>query len=468
MTRRNSLAKNTLLLSIGTFLTKGLSFVMVPFFSRWLSTSDYGTYDLLATYVTLLLPIIGLASNEALFRFSMDTNDENERKKYVSNCFAIFTLNSGVFFLIMLFVRCYIGWELALYFFVLAIGEIYNLHLRGYLRAIKRLDVYSFVNAITTVFIIIFTTIFVRIFGLDLKGMILGYGFGYLAGDIIIVFWTKYWEYLSFRTISSKGMKELIDYSYALIPNSLSWWFINVSDRTIINMFLGAVSNGIYAIAYKIPNILTSVFSVFGISWQQSATEAINDSNRNEYYNKVFNQMMTVLLGICCGILSLNFLFFNYIFDSRYYEGFQYAPILIAGTVFATISQFYGSIQISFKQPKENGVSTVIGAVSNLVIHLSLIKVMGLYAAAISTLLSQLIVCVIRYIRLRKYISIKMDRKTVLFLAVYMYFTLMAYNIDSLAFNIINVVLASAVFIISNKAIIIKILKKTMRLRGKW
>ena len=116
MTRRDSLAKNTLLLSIGAFLTKGLSFVMVPFFSRWLSTSDYGTYDLLATYVTLLLPIIGLASNEALFRFSMDTNDENEKKKYVSNCFAIFTINSFIFFLIMFFVRCYVGWDLALYF----------------------------------------------------------------------------------------------------------------------------------------------------------------------------------------------------------------------------------------------------------------------------------------------------------------------------------------------------------------
>ena len=261
-------------------------------------------------------------------------------------------------------------------------------------------------------------------------------------------------------------MKKLIDYSYALIPNSLAWWFINVSDRTIINMFLGAVSNGIYAIAYKIPNILTSVFSVFSVSWQQSATEAISDSNRNEYYNKVFNQMTTVLIGICCGVLSLNFLFFNYIFDSRYYEGFRYAPILIAGTVFATISQFYGSIQISFKQSKENGVSTVIGAVSNLVIHLSLIKVMGLYAAAISTLMSQFIVCIIRHIRLKKYVSIKMNVKTVLYFAVYVYFTFMAYIIDNVAINIINFVLASVVFLISNKAIIIKILKKATHLHG--
>ena len=58
MKSKDSLMKNTLLLSMGTFLTKGLSFIMVPFFSKWLSTAEYGSFDLMATYVTLLLPLI--------------------------------------------------------------------------------------------------------------------------------------------------------------------------------------------------------------------------------------------------------------------------------------------------------------------------------------------------------------------------------------------------------------------------
>ena len=49
----DSLAKNTILLSIGTFMTKGLSFIMVPIFSRWLSTEDYGTFDLLCMLLYL-------------------------------------------------------------------------------------------------------------------------------------------------------------------------------------------------------------------------------------------------------------------------------------------------------------------------------------------------------------------------------------------------------------------------------
>ena len=458
--KKSSLAKNTALLSLGTLMTKGLSFVMVPFFSRWLSTENYGTFDLLCTYVTLLIPLIGLASNEACFRFSMDAKSKEDKKIYISNSLAIYVLNSAILFVILFLSRIVFDWSLALYFFVLAIGEIFNMYFRGYLRAIKHLDVYSFVSAITTVFTAVFVTIFVRFLELGLEGMILGYAMGYIMGNVVIFFFTKYWTYFSLTKVSLKGMLELVSYSYALIPNSIAWWFINVSDRTIIKVFLGSASNGIYAIAYKIPNILSSVFSVFSVSWQQSATEALNDENRNEYYNEIFNKMSVILMSLCCGILSLNSWLFNFVFDNKYYDGYLYAPILIGGTVFATLSQFYGSIQISFKQPKENGITTVIGALSNLIIHLCLIHFCGLYAAAVSTILSQIIVCVLRNIRLRKIVLLKFKLSTVCCFCIYVYFTISAYYITNTIFNIVNVVIATILVMFVNKEFAKKLIKK--------
>lgn len=447
----DSLAKNTILLSIGTFMTKGLSFIMVPIFSRWLSTEDYGTFDLLCTYVTLLIPLIGLASNEALFRFSMDEKSEDGKRKYISNCLAIFTINFLLFVLIATILRIAFKWNLAFYFCVLLAGELYNLHLRGYLRAIKHLDVYSFVNAISTMCIAVITTFLLKFAEMGLEGIILGYGLGYLLGDLIIVVWTKYWRYLAFHEISIAGMKQLISYSYALIPNSLAWWLINVSDRTIINVFLGAAANGIYAIAYKIPNILSSVFGVFSVSWQQSATEALSSADRDKYYNEIYNKMSVILLSLCCGILSLNSWLFNYIFDIKYYDGHLYAPILIGGTVFATLSQFYGGIQISFKQPKENGITTIVGAVANLIIHFGLIKFVGLYAAAVSTILSQILVCVLRNYRLKKIVDLKFTKKTLIYFAIYCYFTVLAYYITNQFVNVLNVVLATILVLWVNK-----------------
>lgn len=463
MSKRDSLAKNTILLSIGQILTKGLSFVMVPFFSRWLSTEDYGTFDLLATYVTILIPLIGLASNEALFRFSMDVGSKDEKSKYVSNCLAIFAGNSFILLAIMVVLKLTGIWDLALCFFVLAIGEIFNMHFRGYLRAIKHIDIYSFVSAISTVFIAIFVTVFVRVMGFGLEGMMLGYGLGYIIGDFIIVIITKYWTYVDFGKISIQGIKELVSYSYALIPNSVAWWFINVSDRTIIKLVLGATANGIYAIAYKIPNILSSVFSVFSVSWQQSATESVNDKDRDNYFSSVFNKFTITLLTLCCGVLSLNSWLFNYIFDIKYYEGHLYAPILIAGTVLATVSQFYGSIQISLKQPKENGITTVIGAVSNVIIHLVFVHFIGLFAAAISTLASELIVCILRDRKVKKIVKLNLNKSTYLYIGIYLIYTGLAYYISNPVVNVVSVIVASILVIYGNKDMVLKISKKILK-----
>lgn len=461
--KKDSLAKNTILLSIGTITTKGLSFVMVPFFSRWLTTENYGTFDLFCTYVTLLIPLIGLASNEACFRFSMDAKSKEEKITYISNSFAIYAINSLILFSALVACRIVLGWSLALCFFALAFGEIFNMYFRGYLRAIKHLDVYSFVSAITTVFTAISVTLLVRIFDLGLQGMILGYAIGYLLGDIVIVFVTKYWNYFDIEKISFAGMKELVEYSYALIPNSVAWWFINVSDRTIIKVFLGAASNGIYAIAYKIPNILSSVFGVFSVSWQQSATESVNDADREQYFNAVYNKMIVTLLSLCCGILSLNSWLFGYIFDNKYYTGHLYSPILIGATVFATIAQFYGSIQISLKQPKENGITTMIGAAFNIIIHLSLVKFVGLYAAALSTILSEIIVCVLRHIRLKKSVVLALNAKTKALFIVYIIYTGLAYYITNLVINVMATVVAAIVVLIANKSFIYKIKQKFLK-----
>lgn len=81
--KKTSLMKNTLLLSIGTMMTKGINLLMIPLFSRWLSTEDYGMFDLFVTYVSLLIPFISLSSADAFFRFSVDTDNEEEKKRYI-------------------------------------------------------------------------------------------------------------------------------------------------------------------------------------------------------------------------------------------------------------------------------------------------------------------------------------------------------------------------------------------------
>ncbi len=72
MSREKTLAKNTVLLMIGKICTQCVSFFMLPLYTAILTTEEYGTADLIITYVSLLYPIIGMQFEQGLFRMMLD------------------------------------------------------------------------------------------------------------------------------------------------------------------------------------------------------------------------------------------------------------------------------------------------------------------------------------------------------------------------------------------------------------
>lgn len=460
--KKTNLEKNTFILSLGIFLNKGLMFIMVPFFSRWLSTEDYGTFDVFTTYVALLIPFITLGCSNAVFRLAVDKDRIEDKIFYISNGAMIVIIDSIIALGALLLVQLFIPIHSFSSFCVMLVCEVLDNYFQGYLRAIKKLDMYALCKSLGTVFTAAFVTIFIRVLHMKLDGILLGYALGFLVSDLMVCLLTKYPSYFSLRAFSIKGIKELLSYSLPLIPNDISWWIINVSDRSIIKMFLGAAANGIYAIAYKVPNICSAVFGVFNISWQESASEVVNDEDRNVFFQNVFSKMLSVLLSLCGGMLSCNFILFDWIFDNKYYEARLYAPILVSSIIFASLSQFYGGIQISLKRPKENGITTVIGALVNLVVHFALVRIIGLYAAAVSTIISNITVMTLRQYKLRDIFTVHLSREIVVYSLIYCYFFVFCYIDTILVIRVINLLLAGIVFVIVNKDFI-KRFSKTLQ-----
>ena len=76
------LIKNTGLLFISNFASKILVFLLVPFYTSVLTTVEYGTYDLLYTTVQLITPIVTLNIVDAVIRFSIDSERENQKNVF--------------------------------------------------------------------------------------------------------------------------------------------------------------------------------------------------------------------------------------------------------------------------------------------------------------------------------------------------------------------------------------------------
>lgn len=460
MKQKSNLAKNTIMLSLGSFMTKGINLVMIPLFSSWLSTNDYGSFDLFCTYVSLLIPFITLSNSDAIFRFAVEKESEKDKSKYITAGFFINVINTAIVCVVLLVVKQLTGWRMAMPFIVLLISNLVNNHLQGVTRAIRKLSLYSIGNVFSTLGIAACVTVFVRFMDMGLNGIIYGYALGHFVGAIFIILSTKYWRYIRLSGSELAAAKELIKYAYPLIPNNISWWVINVSDRICIKIFLGAYFNGIYAIAYKIPNFCASIFNMFNISWQEVAVEVVNAEDRNMFYNKVYNTMISTLISLCGGLLSLNYFLFAFVFDQRYVDARLFTPILITSVIFGSLTQYFGGIQISLKRTKENGLTTMLGAVVNVIINLLLIRSIGLYAAALSTVIANIVICAVRYTRLDSDICFRLNKRTWLFIVYYLYLLAASYVYAYFWFSTFNLALACVMFCVINQDFVRKILRK--------
>ena len=59
-------------MQISSFGTKIINFLLVPLYTSYLSTAEYGTVDMLTTIAQLLIPIFSLDIADSVIRFTLD------------------------------------------------------------------------------------------------------------------------------------------------------------------------------------------------------------------------------------------------------------------------------------------------------------------------------------------------------------------------------------------------------------
>ena len=109
MNKKKQLAKNTLIIFLGKVCTQLISFFLIPLYTAYLATDEYGIVDLVQTYVTLLVPIITMELEMSIFRYLVDSRtDSKDTKKLISNNFYILRFCLSLFIILYLLVICFI------------------------------------------------------------------------------------------------------------------------------------------------------------------------------------------------------------------------------------------------------------------------------------------------------------------------------------------------------------------------
>lgn len=441
MNRTERLVKNTIILSIGTAFSSVFSFFLVPIFSHWLSAGDYGTYDLYLTYITLLIPIVTLACGEAAFRFLLEKKTVEERGAVFGTYFVISSIGATVGIIAVAIIFNIFELHAVVPFIILFISNLLYNQCNFIARGTRQLSTFTLANIIYLVIMAVTVTwlVFFRKMGLD--GILYGNSLGHLAGVLCVVLRCKIYNEVKNASFSQKTCKEMIKYSAPLIPNSVSWWLVNVSDRSIVAAFLGSAYNGIYAIAYKLPSLCSTLFGVFHMSWQENAVDTLSDNDRNDYFNSIFNRLIPFCTSVATCVIAANRYFYMWIWDEKYVSGYYHVWILSVAVCFSFFAQFIGGILVAEKRTKENGSTTVIAAVVNILVHISLIKFIGLYAASLSTLVSYVVLFVIRLIVTNKELHLRVNTKSVLSIIVLMIIVVTQYS-KKMSVGIVALVMA--------------------------
>ena len=249
-----------------------------------------------------------------------------------------------------------------------------------------------------------------------------------------------------------------------MVPNNLSGWVMRVSDRFVVTGFMGAAANAVYAVANKIPSLLSLAQTTFNLAWQENASIVSKDEDVGKYYSKMFDVMLRLYAGFLGLLIACTPVVFKIFVKGNYDEAYPQMPILFLAFFFGCMSAFLGGIYIAFKATKSVGLTTFAAAISNIVIDLALINWIGLYAASLSTLISYVFMFFYRMKNVKKLVHIEYDiKKFIVILSVLIVESVVSY-INIRVLNYCNAVIGLMIFLILNKQLVFATVNKFKKL----
>lgn len=384
--RNKELLKNTTLLMIGNIGSKLLSFVLIPIYTSLLTTSEYGIFDLLATTESLLIPILTIDIGDGIFRYVMDKN--SNCNKVFSSGMAIWGAGCILAFFITFIFQCIFSSEYCWFVFITFICHSLYTILINYAKGIDRLKIIAIGGIINTFSFGTTCILLLVILKQGLNGYMISYVIGFIVPDILIILSLMDRIKIRFEYFDFMLAKEMIKYSFPLVFASISWWIISASDRYMVTYFCGNASNGIYSMAYKIPNILAAVMTIFSQAWVISAVKVSDKS----YYKNTYRFYTTTLSMVALIFIGLSEFFGRILYSEDFYVAWKISPILIVAAIYQGLTGFLCDLLTSKKDAFCIALSSVIGSIFNILLNFFFIQRYNALGAAISTLISYCIV----------------------------------------------------------------------------
>jgi O-antigen/teichoic acid export membrane protein len=376
-------------------LGKLVGFFMIPFYTHYLSPTDYGTLELLDLSLSLIGLVLTMWLNASVVRHYNDFDDPKDRNQAISTTF-IFSVVIGVVvtalglrfsrFLSALILNTpdlhfYVALEAAS-FLVSAV----NIVCLSYLRARQRSSLVVSAGLVSLFLSLLLNIYFIAVCHAGVVGVLYS---SLISSTLVTVVLSAYVIHQVKLSFSYAKLRGIITFGAPLIITSAAAFTVNFSDRFFLRHFSTIANVGIYALGYKFGFMISLlVVQPFDMIWQARIYEIARQARSGEIFSRLFEYYCFVLVTVALGLSIVIKELLSVISTSSFHSAYKVVPIIALAYVFQGTNRFFLAGSYIAKKTMPLGLVGVASAAVNIGLNLLLIPHFGMLGAAGATAVS--------------------------------------------------------------------------------
>ncbi len=421
---RKRLIRGSGIYAFGKILPKAIRFLLIPLYTRFLTTSDYGIVAVVSIITNMMIIILPMGLPAAVTRHYFDyTKDSKEFRDYLGSVLIFFLLVGFSVVLGLTFFgkpifenlfskvpfSPYIKLALWTSLFI-SIGTIpLNLYWVKE-QAVKYIS-FRLVSFLLTTGLIIYFVVVLREGAL---GKIKGAFYASLIFSVIYLILTIRKSNI---TISKAKLLSALTFGLPLVPNALSTLILSSADRILLERISTLSEVGLYNIGYQIGGVFNLIMISIIYAWEPiyytiAKNEAVHEAKR------IFSRIATLYIAfgsiLAAGVILFSREIVCLITTEPFYASYRVVPVIAAGYLIHVI--YFMSIRALYLKKKTYIIAPLTGlaAIINIGLNILWIPEYGMMGAAYATLISFLVQTIITHISAQRIYRIPYDHRNLL------------------------------------------------------
>ena len=387
--------RHSVVYGLGSVAIKGLGFLMVPFYTRYLNPADYGILEILDLSISLLGMFLNMGITAAMLRSYAAAKSPEQKRKAVSTAFLFVVATGAITFLLSVgLVRpvshVLLGPGVPSKYLLLSLssfvlGYIVNLP-RTYLRALEASSAFVMVDVVALFLMLVLNIYFIAVLKIGLMGILLSSLL--VAGIQVVVLsvWTLRRVGIGF----SRGlMRQMAGFGLPLILSNVALFTLNFSDRFFLQHLRSLDVVGIYAVGYKFGFMMNYLLvQPFYVMWQSRMYVVHAHPDHRKIFGQVFVLYSALLTYAALGLSVLSPEIIHIMVDTKFRSSQAIVPIVAGAYVFYGVGYYVQLGLFLTNKTHMVGAVSAVAAGLNLALNYFLILHFGMLGAAWATLLS--------------------------------------------------------------------------------